>query len=214
MLVLGEFPLLGWNGALKQVIDVSLAGAGLLVLSPALGLLALSSSSRAGVRSSTASCASAATAAASRCSSSAPCAPQAESAREPFAAQRNDPRGHPATGRWLLRSSLDELPQLLNVLARRDEPGRAASGAPRASSSDSAEEIPRYMRGTASRPGVTGWAQINGSRRRRRAERVAFDLYYIENWSPGARPPGSSSGPSSRCTGSGTRIDLALGPRA
>jgi len=93
-------------------------------------------------------------------------------------------------GRFLRRSSLDELPQLLNVLKgemslvgpRPHAPGTCAAGRP------FAQVVPFYDRRHAVYPGITGWAQVNGWRgETRRAEdieeRVRYDLEYIYNWS-------------------------------
>jgi len=48
------------------------------------------------------------------------------------------------------------------------------------------EEIPRYMVKHQVRPGMTGWAQVNGYRGDTSIrKRIDYDLYYIENWTPG-----------------------------
>ncbi len=94
----------------------------------------------------------------------------------------NDPRVT-RVGRLLRRSSLDELPQLINVLI-----GEMSLVGPRPEQPRWAEqfslEIPRYMRRHKEKAGLTGWAQVNGLRGDTSIEdRTRYDLYYIENWS-------------------------------
>ena len=97
---------------------------------------------------------------------------------------RDDPRVTPI-GRFMRKTSIDELPQLFNVLK-----GEMSLVGPRPERpffvEKFQEEIPRYMVKHQVRPGMTGWAQVNGYRgdtsiRRR----IDCDLYYIENWSIG-----------------------------
>ena len=94
---------------------------------------------------------------------------------------RDDPRVT-KVGRFMRKTSIDELPQLLNVLK-----GDMSLVGPRPERpffvEKFQEEIPRYMIKHQVRPGMTGWAQIHGLRgdtsiRRR----IDYDLYYIENW--------------------------------
>ncbi len=93
-------------------------------------------------------------------------------------------------GRFLRRSSLDELPQLLNVLKGEMSLVGPRPHAPqtRAAGRMFAEIVPFYDRRHCVRPGITGWAQVNGWRgETRTAEdiemRVRYDLEYIYNWS-------------------------------
>ena len=95
---------------------------------------------------------------------------------------RDDPRVT-GIGRFLRRTSLDELPQLFNILKgdmtlvgpRPERPGWVEKFR---------EEIPRYMVRHQVRPGLTGWAQVNGLRGDTSIrKRIDYDLYYIENWS-------------------------------
>jgi Undecaprenyl-phosphate glucose phosphotransferase len=102
---------------------------------------------------------------------------------------RHDPRVTPV-GRWLRRLSLDELPQLFNVLdgsmslvgPRPHAPNTKADG------KLFPDVVADYARRHRVKPGITGWAQVNGWRGETRTvtqieERVRCDLYYIDNWS-------------------------------
>lgn len=101
-------------------------------------------------------------------------------------ATKGDPRITPL-GRFLRSTSLDELPQFLNVLQ-----GNMSIVGPRphavAHNFQYREHIPRYMLRHKVKPGITGWAQINGFRGEtdtidKMESRIKADLYYIENWS-------------------------------
>ncbi len=86
-------------------------------------------------------------------------------------------------GKVLRKFSLDELPQLFNVLI-----GEMSLVGPRPERPQFVdkfkEEIPRYMIKHQVRPGMTGWAQVNGLRGDTSIrKRVEYDLFYIENWS-------------------------------
>lgn len=91
---------------------------------------------------------------------------------------RTDPRLTPA-GRFLRRTSIDELPQLLNVLR-----GEMSLVGPRMIAP---EEAPRYGAALAKRlsvrPGITGLWQVSGRQEVGYDERVKLDLHYIDNWS-------------------------------
>lgn len=85
-------------------------------------------------------------------------------------------------GRFIRKTSIDELPQLFNVIA-----GSMSLVGPRPERPQFVEkfreEIPRYMIKHQVRPGMTGWAQINGYRGDTSIrKRIDHDLYYIENW--------------------------------
>ena len=98
--------------------------------------------------------------------------------------KQNDPRVTPI-GRIIRKTSIDELPQLYNVLI-----GNMSLVGPRPERpfyvEKFKEEIPRYMVKHQVRPGMTGWAQINGYRGDTSIrKRIDCDLYYIENWTVG-----------------------------
>lgn len=95
---------------------------------------------------------------------------------------KGDPRVT-KVGAFLRRTSIDELPQLFNVLK-----GDMSLVGPRPERPQFVEkfreEIPRYMIKHQVRPGMTGWAQINGYRGDTSIrKRIEYDIYYIENWS-------------------------------
>ena len=97
---------------------------------------------------------------------------------------KNDPRVTPV-GKFMRHTSIDELPQLFNILK-----GNMSLVGPRPERpffvEKFREEIPRYMVKHQVRPGLTGWAQVNGYRGDTSIrKRIECDLYYIENWSIG-----------------------------
>ncbi len=97
---------------------------------------------------------------------------------------KNDPRVT-KVGKIIRKTSIDELPQLFNVLS-----GKMSLVGPRPERPQFVEifreEIPRYMVKHQVRPGMTGWAQVNGYRGDTSIRgRIDHDLYYIENWSLG-----------------------------
>src|SRR5688500_17956082 len=95
-----------------------------------------------------------------------------------FGKVKDDPRVTP-TGRWLRRSSLDELPQLFNVLK-----GDMSIVGPRPPISYEVEEYDIWHRKRLDmKPGITGLWQVSGRNRLTFEEMVRTDLYYIENWS-------------------------------
>jgi putative colanic acid biosynthesis UDP-glucose lipid carrier transferase len=103
-------------------------------------------------------------------------------------AVRNDPRVTPL-GAFLRRTSLDELPQLFNVLA-----GDMSLVGPRPHpvklNEAHRKQIRRYMLRHIVKPGITGWAQVNGCRGETQTleamrQRIDYDLYYIKRWSIG-----------------------------
>jgi exopolysaccharide biosynthesis polyprenyl glycosylphosphotransferase len=103
---------------------------------------------------------------------------------------KNDPRVT-RVGRFIRKASLDELPQLFNVVFK----GNLSLVGPRPHAVNAKAEtrlydeaVDGYFARHRVKPGVTGWAQINGWRgetdtQEKIQKRVEFDLYYIENWS-------------------------------
>lgn len=101
-------------------------------------------------------------------------------------AQKDDPRTTPV-GKFIRRKSLDELPQFINVIK-----GDMSIVGPRphavAHNEMYRKQILEYMRRHKVKPGLTGWAQVNGFRGEtdtleKMVRRVEHDLYYIRNWS-------------------------------
>jgi Undecaprenyl-phosphate glucose phosphotransferase len=179
---INDVPLRGFNSVLKRVIDAGLSAAGLLVLAPVLGVLALLI----------------------RLSSPGPAFfrqermgldghsffvwkfrsmyDEAERDTGPIWAREDDPRCTPV-GRFLRRSNLDEIPQLWNVFK-----GDMSLVGPRPERPFFVEQfkqrMPQYMLRHKVKAGLTGWAQVNGWRGNTSIEkRIEYDLYYIENWS-------------------------------
>ncbi|MGH9319402.1 MAG: undecaprenyl-phosphate glucose phosphotransferase [Vicinamibacteria bacterium] len=106
----------------------------------------------------------------------------AERETGPIWAVSDDPRRTPV-GRFLRRFSIDEMPQLLNVLK-----GDMSLVGPRPERpsfvKEFKERIPQYMLRHKVKCGMTGWAQVNGWRGNTSIEkRIEHDLYYIQNWS-------------------------------
>jgi exopolysaccharide biosynthesis polyprenyl glycosylphosphotransferase len=97
-------------------------------------------------------------------------------------AVRDDPRVT-RLGAFLRRTSLDEMPQFINVLL-----GHMSIVGPRPERPEFVAQfrdaVPRYMERHLERAGITGWAQVNGLRGDTSIEeRTKYDLYYVENWS-------------------------------
>ena len=180
-----ETPFVGLNGVLKRLSDIVISGCALLLLSPVLALIAvlvklgspgpvIFKQRRYGLdgeeinvykfRSMRVE----------------------EDGRQIRQAQRNDERTT-ALGAVLRRTSLDELPQLVNVLQ-----GRMSLVGPRphaiAHNELYRKLIKGYMVRHKVRPGITGWAQVNGLRGEtdtvdKMAARIRYDLDYLRNWS-------------------------------
>lgn len=100
--------------------------------------------------------------------------------------EKNDPRVTPV-GKFLRHSSIDELPQIFNVFV-----GQMSIVGPRPHMVSHTEHykhlISKYMMRHAVKPGITGWAQVNGYRGStdklwKMERRVEHDVWYIENWS-------------------------------
>lgn len=97
---------------------------------------------------------------------------------DPFGVVRDDPRVT-RSGRFLRRTSLDELPQVLNVLV-----GHMSFVGPRP---DLPEQVANYSESDRRRlavlPGISGWSQVHGRDQIEWPERIAQDVWYIANWS-------------------------------
>jgi Undecaprenyl-phosphate glucose phosphotransferase len=108
--------------------------------------------------------------------------PDAEKQTGPMVAKPGDPRATPI-GRFLRRTSLDELPQLFNILK-----GDMSLVGPRPQPTYFDEkysvDVPRYLERQQVRPGLTGWAEVNDLRGAAPiVDRTLYDVYYVENWS-------------------------------
>ncbi len=178
-----ESPLLDWeNRLLKRSLDFLISFLGLVLLSPALAMIAawVRSDSpgpifyrqeRVGEDGKTFDL--------YKCR---PMTVGAESATGPVWASENDDR-RTRVGSFLRKTNLDELPQLWNVVK-----GDMSLVGPRPERphfvGQFRESIPRYMGRHRIKSGITGWAQVHGLRGNTSIEeRTKYDLYYIENWS-------------------------------
>jgi Undecaprenyl-phosphate glucose phosphotransferase len=181
---LRESPLYGWNRLLKRVFDVLLGAVAVVALAPLMLAIAaaikltspgpvLYRQERMGLDGKRFSMLKFRS-----------MVPDAEAVTGPRWAVPDDPR-RTRLGAFLRRTSLDELPQLLNVLR-----GDMSLVGPRPERPSFVEEfrrrVPRYMLRHKVKAGITGWAQINGWRGNTSIEkRIECDLYYIERWSLG-----------------------------
>jgi exopolysaccharide biosynthesis polyprenyl glycosylphosphotransferase len=179
---LTEKPLHGWRRLSKRAFDVVLSLVGIVILSPLMALIAILV----------------------KCTSRGPVlyvqervgydgrtfcmykfrSMENDAEKETGAvwARRHDPRCT-GVGRFLRRFSLDEIPQLWNVLK-----GDMSFVGPRPEREVFVDafrkKIPRYMMRHKIKSGITGWAQVNGLRGESPIERrTQFDLFYIKNWS-------------------------------
>jgi len=108
--------------------------------------------------------------------------PDAEAASGPVWAVPNDPR-RTRLGQMIRRFSLDEFPQLINVLL-----GEMSLVGPRPERPEFVAQfanlVPRYRERHMEKAGMTGWAQVNGLRGQTSVvERTEYDLFYVETWS-------------------------------
>lgn len=179
---LAESPLYGWNVVVKRMSDIILSSLAIIITAPFMLLIALlvKAESRGPVfyrqervgldrrvfsmlkfRSMK---------------------QEAEKTTGPVWAKENDDR-RTKIGMFLRKTSLDELPQLFNVLK-----GEMSLVGPRPERSvfieDFKHSIPHYMLRLKMKAGLTGWAQVNGWRGNTSLQkRIECDLYYIKNWS-------------------------------
>jgi Undecaprenyl-phosphate glucose phosphotransferase len=188
VLRLFDRPITGWSLLTKRFEDVTIASLGLALLSPILLAVAIAikldsrgpvifRQTRQGFNNDTFEVLKFRTM-------------YAEDADPDCAVQTaaDDPRITPV-GRFLRRTSLDEVPQLINVLN-----GDMSIVGPRPHALETkadgdlfAEVVQRYAARHRVRPGITGWAQVNGWRgetdtQEKIQKRVEYDQYYIENW--------------------------------
>lgn len=182
LISLQDSPSYGWSLVGKRVIDMALSSVVLLITGPLLLLLAaaikftspgpvLYRQKRMGLDGRT-----------FQMLKFRSMRTDAEDDTGPVWAARNDGR-RTEIGALLRRASLDELPQLVNVLK-----GEMSLVGPRPERPVFIEEfrkrIPRYMLRHKVKAGITGWAQVNGWRGDTSLEkRIECDLYYIEHWS-------------------------------
>lgn len=182
LLTVRDIALRGWKLTAKRAMDLAVSGIGLVLLSPLMLLIALLikleskgpvfyTQIRVGLDGE-------------------PFAmlkfrsmrQDAESDTGPVWTMPDDPR-RTRIGGFLRRTSLDELPQLVNVLT-----GDMSLVGPRPERPVFVDQfkhiVPRYMERHKEKAGLTGWAQVNGLRGETSiVERTKYDLYYIENWS-------------------------------
>lgn len=189
--VVGDVPILGigrwpldifWNRILKRIEDIAGSLIGLILASPVILLAAafvkrgspgpvFYRQERCGEKGKTFTLYKLRT-----------MADDAERESGPVWAAEVDPR-RTRVGSFLRRHNLDELPQLWNVLR-----GDMSLVGPRPERPHFVEQfketIGRYMSRHLFKPGLTGWAQVNGLRGNTSIEeRINYDLYYLENWS-------------------------------
>ncbi len=181
---LRESPLYGWNRVLKRGFDLVGGGLALLLAAPLMAVIALGirltsrgpvlyGQDRMGLDGQR-----------FRMLKFRTMPVDAEVRTGPVWARPDDPR-RTGLGVFLRRLSLDELPQLFNVLR-----GQMSLVGPRPERPVFVEEfrrkIPGYMLRHKVKAGITGWAQVNGWRGNTSLERrIEYDLYYIERWSLG-----------------------------
>ncbi|NLS77213.1 MAG: undecaprenyl-phosphate glucose phosphotransferase [Chloroflexi bacterium] len=185
---LKETSIRGWNRALKRALDLVVSALGLVALSPLLLVIgaiirldspgpALFRQTRVGYNGSLFTVFKFRTMRQDAEAGKAALLSQNESTG-PLFKMRNDPR-RTRIGKWLRRSSLDELPQLYNVLR-----GEMSLVGPRPATPD---EVAQYnawhMKRLEAAPGMAGLSQVSGRSELTFEEIVLLDLYYIENWS-------------------------------
>ena len=184
ILSLQSSPLYGWNSIFKRIFDLTLGSLILVITSPIMGVISflikwtsegpiLYRQERVGMDGHPFQMLKFRT-----------MKMDAEKETGPVWAKENDPR-RTKIGAFLRKTSLDELPQLLNVIK-----GEMSLVGPRPERPIFVEKfrnmIPSYMLRHKIKAGMTGWAQVNGWRGNTSIEkRIEHDLYYIQNWSIG-----------------------------
>ena len=178
---LTQMPLEGWNSLVKRTMDVALSALGLVALAVLFPILALAiwledrgpifyAQERMGLDG--------------RLFRMLKFRSMRVDAEDDGArwTEENDPR-RTRVGTFLRQTSLDELPQLINVFK-----GEMSLVGPRPERpefvAEFKERFPQYMMRHRVRSGMTGWAQVHGWRGNTSlAKRIEYDLFYIENWS-------------------------------
>ena len=180
---LTQMPLEGWNSLVKRTMDVALSALGLVVIAVLFPVIALAiwledrgpifyAQERMGLDG--------------RLFRMLKFRSMRVDAEDDGArwTEENDPR-RTRVGAFLRKTSLDELPQLVNVFT-----GEMSLVGPRPERPEFVrtfkEKFPQYMLRHRVRAGITGWAQVHGWRGNTSlSKRIEYDLYYIENWSVG-----------------------------
>lgn len=179
---LGDIPLQGWQVVFKRVFDIFVSAIGLVIISPFLLIIALIikltskgpvfySQTRVGLDGKN-----------FRMIKFRTMIVNAEKETGAIWSPPNDKR-ITGIGRILRKLSIDEIPQLLNVLK-----GDMSLVGPRPERPELVEKfkhhIPNYMLRHSVKTGMTGWAQVHGLRGNTPLDkRIEFDIYYIQNWS-------------------------------
>ncbi len=182
LITVSSSPLTPWDRAVKRTFDVVVSATLLLLLAPLMAIIAgciklssrgsvLFKQERVGQDGKVFVCYKFRT-----------MREDAEAQTGPVWTTENDPR-RTRIGTFLRRTSLDELPQLFNILR-----GDMSLVGPRPERPFFVEQftqtVPRYAERHKVKAGLTGWAQVNGLRGNTPiAERTVYDLYYLENWS-------------------------------
>ncbi|MBI5815059.1 MAG: undecaprenyl-phosphate glucose phosphotransferase [Nitrospinae bacterium] len=179
---LSESPMYGWNVVLKRVFDIVVATMSIILWSPVMAAIAvmIKLESRGPVlyRQERMSLGGGKFVIYKFRSMK----QDAESGTGAVWAAKDDGR-RTRVGEFIRRTSLDELPQLFNVVK-----GDMSLVGPRPERpvfvEDFRKSVPMYMLRHKMKAGITGWAQVNGLRGNTSLEkRIEYDLYYIENWS-------------------------------
>jgi Undecaprenyl-phosphate glucose phosphotransferase len=181
---LRESPMVGWAGIQKRIFDVAATSVGLLVLAPLMGLIAIALWATSGRPILFAQRRMGLDGRVFRMLKFRTMPVDAESKTGPVWATEGDARST-GLGSLLRKTSLDELPQLWNVLR-----GDMSLVGPRPERpvfiEEFRREIPGYMLRHKVKSGLTGWAQVHGWRGNTSLhERVEHDIYYIQNWTLG-----------------------------
>ncbi|MBM2810019.1 MAG: putative glycosyltransferase [Chloroflexi bacterium] len=184
MMLVRDVSLRGWNLLIKRALDIVIGLVLLIALAPVLMLVALIVKitdprgpiffiqERVGIDGQPFPCVKFRS-----------MREDAEAVTGPVWATADDDRTTPV-GQFLRRFSIDELPQLVNVLL-----GDMSLVGPRPERPHFVQQfirlIPRYEKRHQEKAGMTGWAQVNGLRGQSSIEeRTLYDLFYVEHWSP------------------------------